>query len=132
MDKREKRRYVFPSGQRHLVKYKLISKTISVPETIFDAAILDLSEEGACLQGDLDDKYLYDLGVGAIQLGCNIYLNKMVKVRAIVRWFKKLAETEHQFGVAFDLTDEAHLEIQRFLIRHQLDTRRFKRSQLLP
>jgi len=129
MRDREKMRYVFPCGERFLVKYKLISKTVAVPDTVYDAAMLDLSEEGARFQGDLNEKFIYELGTGAIQIGCNIYLNdKMIKVLANARWFKAISPGEYEFGLQFNLGEESQLEIQRFLIRHQIDTRRFKRK----
>ena len=124
-------RYLFPSGERFLVKYKLISKTLPVPDRIYDAAMLDLSEEGTRLQGDLEEKYIYDLGTGDIQIGCNIYLNeKMIKVLGRAKWFKPVAPGEYEFGLEFDLTADGKHEIQQFLIRHQIDTRRFKRKAI--
>ena len=132
-ENRGKLRFVFPQGQRPLAKYKLVSKTVMVPGTIYDAALVDLSEEGACLQGSLPDRLIYELGTGAIQLGCNLYLkDNMLKVLATLRWFKVVEFKDFQFGVQFHLTEEVKHTIQRFLIRHQLDTRRLSRKGLTP
>lgn len=132
-ENREKFRLIFPSGQRPLVKYKLVSTLVPVPDTVFDAALLDLSEEGSCLQGSLPYNLIYDLGVGSIQLGCNLYLkDNVIKVLSTLRWFKHLDISEIQFGVQFHLTDDLRHNIQRFLIRHQLDTRRLSRKGLTP
>lgn len=130
-ESRETFRLIFPDGQRPLVKYKLVAKEIPVPDIVFDAALLDLSEEGACLQGSLPDNLIYDLGVGSIQLGCNLYLkDNMLKVLSTLRWYKHLDISEIQFGIQFHLTDDLRHNIQRFLIRHQLDTRRLSRKGL--
>jgi hypothetical protein len=130
-ENRETFRLIFPSGQRPLVKYILVADEISVPDTVFDAALLDLSEEGARLQGSLPNNLIYDLGVGSIKLGCNLYLrDNMIKVLSTLRWYKHLDISEIQFGVQFHLTDDLRHNIQRFLIRHQLDTRRLSRKGL--
>ena len=132
-ENRDKLRFVFPSGQRPLVKYKLISKQVTVPDNIYDAALLDLSEEGACLLGNLPERLIYELGGGAVQLGCNLYLkDNMIKVLSTLRWFRVVEPNEFQFGIQFHLTDELQHNIQRFLIRHQLDTRRLSRKGLAP
>jgi hypothetical protein len=124
-------RLIFPNGQRPLVKYKLVSKETSVPDIVYDAALLDLSEEGACLQGSLPEHLIYDLGVGSVQLGCNLYIkDNMIKVLSTLRWYKHLDISEIQFGIQFHLTNDIRHNIQRFLIRHQLDTRRLSRKGL--
>lgn len=131
VENREKFRFVFRSGQRPPVKFKLVSKVVSVPNNIFNAVLLDLSEDGACLQGSLPEKLIYDLGSGSIQLGCNLYLkDNMLKVLSTLRWFKYLDFDEVQFGVQFQLSDQLRHDIQCFLIRHQIDTRRLSRKDM--
>lgn len=129
MDGRRQARIVFPAGHCPIVKYKLISKAVPVNDTVYDAQILDLSTTGARFTGPLPDRAIYQLGMGEIQLGCNLILrDNIVKVLATMKWFKSTdLSGEFQFGVRFQLTEAIQSDIQKFLIRHQLDTRKLVR-----
>ena len=127
-ESRKKLRFAFSPGQRPLVQYKVLSP--NAPNQIFKAALLDLSESGARLLGDLPYVQIYDLGIGFAKLGCNFYLNdNLVKVPGLVRWFKPTASGDYEFGLMLEADKKTSLELQKFLIRHQIDTRRFSRRK---
>ena len=127
-ESRAKPRCTFPAGHRPLVKFKILP---SKEDRRYDAALLDLSETGARLLGELPGDQIFALGNGQAKLGCNIYLaDKLLKTLAIARWFNNGVGGDFEFGVQFLPNPQLSADIKRFLIRHQIDTRRFSRQRL--
>lgn len=116
-------RIYFSDGNRHLVKYKIVTSSGEVLPEIYDAALLDLSESGARLLGSLPP----DIS-NISKLKCNIMLGTdLVRVVANLVWKNSMLD-EHQFGVQFEHSQDAISCIKKYIIRHQIDTRRLKAS----
>ena len=127
MDRRKHDRVLSTAYQKPKIKYKLISKKIPLSEVIYDGEIFDLSLGGAQICGvTLNEKLLLQLKAGEVLVGCNmLFGNNVAKVLSQLKWFKFFGN-QLLFGIEFVQLDSlVKAEIQKFLIKTQLDSRRF-------
>lgn len=135
-DKRRAARIRFKSEDRLEVQYKFLSKLEGFQsKDIFRGTILNLSKGGALFEGDVPGpEWLPKLGEGHILLGVNVQAPgfKPVKALASLRWTKPgSAPNRYEIGVQFEQLEPEHrANLDRFLIGHQIKTRKIRREDL--
>lgn len=109
-------------------------------DTVFAGAVLNLSKGGALLVGEVPGReWLPRLGQGLVLIGLNLMIpsGRPVKALASLRWTRPAPEgvalperlgrgPHYELGLQFEQIDPAQLTaLEKFLIGHQLRTRRF-------
>jgi c-di-GMP-binding flagellar brake protein YcgR len=137
-DKRRAARVKFKTDDQLEVQYKFLSRLegFQSPQ-IFKGTILNLSKGGALFEGAVPSpEWLPKLGEGQILLGMNVQAPgfKPVKALASFRWARPASQPDRfEIGVQFEnLEPEHRANLDRFLIGHQIKTRRIKREPLDP
>jgi len=132
-DKRRNARIRFKTEDKLEVQYKFLSKLEGFQSSeIFKGTILNLSKGGALFEGGVPGPdWLPKLGEGQILLGMNVQAPgfKPVKALASLRWTKPAARNKYEIGVQFEQLEPEHrANLDRFLIGHQLKTRKVRRD----
>jgi len=133
-EQRRAARIRFKSEDHLEVQYKFLSKLEGFQSTeIFKGTILNLSKGGALFEGGVPGpEWLPKLGEGHILLGINVQAPgfKAVKAIASLRWTKPgTVKNKYEIGVQFEQLEPEHrANLDRFLIGHQIRTRRLKRD----
>jgi len=139
-EKRRVARIKFRLSDKLTVKYKFLSHLESFQcLTVFTGFALNLSKGGALFVGPIPGaSWLPQLGQGLVLIGVNVMVpeTRPVKALASLRWTRpgpndvayKLGGGPHyELGVQFEQLDPAHRNtLEKFLIGHQLRTRRFR------
>ena len=116
------------------IHYKFLSKLPGFQSsTIFKGKIVNLSKGGALFEGAVPGpEWLPKLGEGQILLGVNVQAPgvKPMKALASLRWTRPASQPDHyELGVQFEQVEPEHrANLDRFLIGHQIKTRKFKRD----
>jgi c-di-GMP-binding flagellar brake protein YcgR len=133
-DKRRAQRIKFKSEDHLEIQYKFLSKLegFQSPD-IFKGTILNISKGGALFEGAVPGpEWLPKLGEGQILLGLNVQAPgfKPVKALASLRWTRPGSRpTKYEIGVQFEQLEPEHrANLDRFLIGHQLKTRKLRRE----
>ena len=130
-DKRRAARIRFKAADHLEIQYKFLSKLEQFQSAeIYRGTILNLSKGGALFDGPVPGTdWLPKLGEGEILLGLNILAPgfKPVKALASLRWTKTgMTATTYEIGVQFEMLEPEHrANLDRFLISHQIRTRKF-------
>lgn len=133
-DKRRATRIRFRTDDQLEVQYKFLSRLEGFQsQQIFKGTILNLSKGGALFEGPVPGPdWLPKLGEGQILLGMNVQAPgfKPVKAVASFRWARPASATnKFEIGVQFETIEPEHrANLDRFLIGHQIKTRRIKRE----
>jgi c-di-GMP-binding flagellar brake protein YcgR len=133
-DKRRATRIKFRTDDKLEVQYKFLSRLEGFQsQQIFKGTILNLSKGGALFEGGIPGSdWLSKLGEGQILLGMNVQAPgfKPVKALASFRWARPTtAPDKFEIGVQFEQIEAEHrANLDRFLIGHQIKTRRIKRE----
>ncbi len=133
-EKRRAARIRFKSEDHLEIQYKFLSKLegFQCPD-IFKGTILNLSKGGALFEGGVPGpEWLPKLGEGQILMGINVQAPgfKPVKALASLRWTKPATGRDrYEIGVQFEQIEPEHrANLDRFLIGHQIKTRRLRRD----
>ena len=136
-EKRRAARIRFKSEDHLEVQYKFLSKLegFQSPD-IYKGTILNLSKGGALFEGAVPGpEWLPKLGEGQILLGINVQAPgfKPVKALASLRWTKPGSQrNKYEIGVQFEQLEPEHrANLDRFLIGHQLKTRKLRREDFV-
>lgn len=133
-EKRKNARVKFRVADNLEVHYKFLSHLPEFQSTeIFKGTVLNLSKGGALFEGMVPGlEWLPKLGEGQILIGVNVMTpgSKPVKALASLRWTKPaLTSGRFEIGVQFEQIEPEHRQnLDRFLIGHQIKTRRIKRE----
>ncbi|MGE0713717.1 MAG: PilZ domain-containing protein [Planctomycetota bacterium] len=145
-EKRRAARIKFRLSDNLEVAYKFLSHLEEFQcDQIFHGAALNLSKGGALFVGAVPDRdWLRQLGQGLILIGLNVLVPESAPIKALssLRWTRpntftdlgpKLGDGPHyEFGVQFEQISPPHQQVlEKFLIGHQLRTRKFKASDEL-
>jgi c-di-GMP-binding flagellar brake protein YcgR len=116
------------------VQYKFLSHLPEYQSSeIFRGMVMNLSKGGALFEGMVPGlDWLPKLGEGQILIGVNVMApgSKPIKALASLRWTKPaLTSGVFEIGVQFEQIEPEHRQnLERFLIGHQIKTRRVKRE----
>jgi c-di-GMP-binding flagellar brake protein YcgR len=133
-EQRKSTRVKFRVADNLEVQYKFLSH---LPEyqsdEIFKGTVVNLSKGGALFEGTVPGlDWLPKLGEGQILIGVNVMTpgSKPIKALASLRWTKPAVATgAFEIGVQFEQIEPEHRQsLERFLIGHQIKTRRVKRD----
>ena len=133
-EKRRAARVRFKNEDHLEVQYKFLSKLEGFQSSeIFKGTILNLSKGGALFEGGVPGpEWLPKLGEGQILLGINVQAPgfKPVKALASLRWTKPgSVRNKYEIGVQFEQLEPEHRSnLDRFLIGHQIKTRKLRRD----
>jgi c-di-GMP-binding flagellar brake protein YcgR len=133
-EKRRAARIRFKSEDHLEVQYKFLSKLEGFQSAeIFKGTILNLSKGGALFEGGVPGPdWLPKLGEGQILVGMNVQAPgfRPVKALASLRWTKPgSARNKYEIGVQFEQLEPEHrANLDRFLISHQIKTRKLRRE----
>ena len=133
-EKRRAARIRFKSEDHLEVQYKFLSKLEGFQSSeIYKGTILNLSKGGALFEGGVPGpEWLPKLGEGQILLGMNVQAPgfKPVKALASLRWTKPgSVRNKYEIGVQFEQLEPEHrANLDRFLIGHQIKTRKLRRE----
>ena len=136
-DKRRAARIRFKTEDNLEVQYKFLSKLEGFQSgEIYKGTILNLSKGGALFEGGVPGpEWLPKLGEGQILLGINVQAPgfKPVKALASLRWTKPgSSRNKYEIGVQFEQLEPEHrANLDRFLIGHQLKTRKLRRDDFV-
>ncbi|MBI3722868.1 PilZ domain-containing protein [bacterium] len=131
-EQRRAARVRFGAGDNLEVRYKFLSKLPGWKSSeVYTGKIINLSKGGALFMGTVPDtSWLPKLGEGSILLGMNVIAPgyKPVKALASLRWTRATEPQLYELGVQFEQLEPEHrTTLDRFLISHQIKTRRIKR-----
>jgi c-di-GMP-binding flagellar brake protein YcgR len=118
------------------VRYKFLSRLEQFSsEEIFSGVLLNLSDGGALIEGPVPAlDWLPRLGDGSILVGANILVTPSHPLKALctLRWSRPALKLGcFEMGLQFMQIEPEHLtELSRFLIRHQIRTRKTGRRPL--
>ena len=140
-DKRKAARVKFRVSDKLEIRFKFLSHLENYQcATVFRGGVLNLSKGGALFVGPIPGPdWLPQLGQGLVLIGVNIMIpgQKPVKALASLRWtrpaptgFHAFGEEQHyELGVRFEQLSPSHRsKMEKFLIGHQLRTRKFHRG----
>jgi len=133
-EKRRAARIRFKTEDNLEVQYKFLSKLEGFQSSeIYKGTILNLSKGGALFEGAVPGpEWLPKLGEGQILVGMNLQAPgfKPVKALASLRWTKPAsARNRYEIGVQFEQLEPEHrANLDRFLIGHQIKTRKLRRD----
>lgn len=138
-EKRRAARVKFRVSDNLEVRYKFLSHLENFQcETVFAGVVLNLSKGGCLFVGPIPEpSWLPQLGQGLVLIGMNIMIpeSRPVKALASLRWTRpgptimaqRFGSPAYELGVQFEQVDAAHRnKLEKFLIGHQLRTRRFR------
>jgi c-di-GMP-binding flagellar brake protein YcgR len=133
-EKRRAARIRFKTEDHLEVQYKFLSRLEDFQSTeIFKGTILNISKGGALFEGGVPGaEWLPKLGEGHILVGMNVQAPgfKPVKAIASLRWTKPASQkNRYEIGVQFEQLEPEHrANLDRFLIGHQLKSRKSRRE----
>jgi PilZ domain len=143
VDKEQRRspRVKFTRTDKLLVRYKFLSHSEDYQsDGIFDGAVINLSKGGALYIGPVPGpEWLPALGQGRVLLGINVMVpeDRPIKALASLRWTRPakapagMPGPVYELGVRFEQVEPEHRSrLAKFLIGHQLRTRKFRRAEL--
>jgi len=141
-EKRHAARIRFGLGGPLTVRYKCLSHLERFRcDQVFSGGILNLSKGGMLLVGGLPSpEWLPRLGEGLVLLGLNVLIpsGRPIKALASLRWARPAAVDpaqaaslgagpHYELGVHFEQLDpDQRTALEKFLIGHQLRTRRIR------
>ena len=146
-EKRQAARIRFRLSDNLTVAYKFLSHLEDYQcDEIFQAPILNLSKGGLLFVGRLPGRdWLPQLGQGLVMIGANVMVPRKgdddqkkgpVKALCSLRWTRPTKVNlgyrfgtgeQYELGVRFEQIDNTNRQsLEKFLIGHQLRTRRFK------
>lgn len=139
-EKRRAARIQFRLSDNLKIAYKYLSHLEGFSsDKIFQAPVLNLSTGGILFVGTVPGRdWLPQLGQGLIMIGANIMVPDSGPVKALcsLRWTRpsnahlgaRFDEGEkYELGVQFEQLDASNRQVlEKFLIGHQLRTRRFR------
>lgn len=138
-EKRRAARIKFRLSDNLEVCYKFLSHLENFQcSTIFTGLALNVSKGGALFVGPVPSRdWLPQLGQGLVLIGMNIMVpgQKPAKALASLRWTRPAPDglsgrwgtkDAYELGVRFEQLDTSHrTKLEKFLIGHQLRTRKF-------
>jgi c-di-GMP-binding flagellar brake protein YcgR len=138
-EKRRAARIKFRLSDNLEVAYKFLSHLEDFQsDRIFNGPMLNLSKGGALFVGSIPGRdWLPQLGQGLILIGMNILVPEGSPVKALcsLRWTRPTTATlgarfgsgpHYELGLQFEQISSPHTQaLEKFLIGHQLRTRRF-------
>ena len=140
-EQRRAARIKFSRTDRVEIAYKFLSHLNEFQcDRVFDGNVLNLSKGGALFEGEVPGSdWLPQLGQGHVLIGVNVMIpgDRPIKALSVLRWTRPLRVpgTEnpvYELGVEFEQIEPEHRSrLSRFLIRHQLETRKFRRAEIL-
>lgn len=139
-EKRRAARIRFRLSDNLKVCYKFLSHLEDYQcDEIFNAPVLNLSTGGLLFVGSLPGRdWLPQLGQGLVMIGANVMVPDKAPVKALcsLRWTRPSAMQlgprygrgeKYELGVQFEQLDGSNKQtLEKFLIGHQIRTRRFK------
>jgi len=140
-EKRRAARIKFRASDNLEVRYKFLSHLEDFQcDTIFSGEVINLSKGGALFTGPVPGAdWLEHLSSGQVLIGLNIMSPEdRIKALALLRWTRPVKDGDgeddgpvYEMGVQFEQLDPVHRNtLSKFLIGHQLRTRKFRRSEL--
>lgn len=134
-EKRRNARIRFRISDQLEVRYKFLSHLEGFQSVeIYRGMIMNLSKGGALFEGPVPSTdWLPKLGEGQVLIGMNVMCPglKPVKALASLRWTKpSVPPARYELGVQFEQIEPEHRSnLDRFLIGHQIKTRKLRRVE---